>query len=193
MKGIIFNLLEDYITSRSGEDGYERLLESCSLRTEEPLLMVAPGTYPDADFQEIVRKAAAATTLTEAEFYRDFGRFAIPRMADRYPDFFAPFHHPKDFLKFTGMVHLVEIRKLYRDAQVPDFTCQDTGPGELVLRYTSQRRLCHLVEGLIDGVAAYYGVRTDHRQTLCQHRGDRVCEFLIHFAEDSDREAADGQ
>lgn len=193
MKGIIFNLLEDYITSRSGEEAYERLLSRCTLRSKDPLLMVAPGTYPDEDFQEIVRKAAADAGLAEDAFHRAFGRFAIPRMAERYPDFFAPFHHPKDFLKFTGMVHLVEVKKLYTDARVPDFTCRDTGPGELVLEYTSERRLCHLVEGLIEGVAAYYGVRTEYRQTLCQHRGDRTCEFHIRFAEDSGRDSTDGR
>ncbi len=193
MKGIIFNLLEDYITSRSGEGEYERLLARCSLRTEEPLLMVAPGTYPDEDFHEIIRVAAAAADTEVAAFCRDFGRYAIPRMAERYPDFFTPFQHPKAFLKFLGMVHLVEVRKLYRDARVPDFTCRDTGPGELVLLYTSERRLCHLVEGLIEGVAEYYGVRTECRQTLCQHRGDRRCEFHIRFAEDSTAKASDGK
>ncbi len=193
MKGIIFNLLEDYITSRSGEEAYERLLARCTLRTEEPLLMVAPGTYPDEDFHEIVSSAAAAAGIPEADFHRDFGRFAIPKMAERYPDFFAPFHHPKDFLKFLGMVHLVEVKKLYKDARVPDFTCQDTGPSELVLHYTSRRKLCYLVEGLIEGVAAFYGVRTTYRQALCQRRGDRTCEFRIHFAEDSGGEPAHGR
>ncbi|MFP7755422.1 heme NO-binding domain-containing protein [Thermodesulfobacteriota bacterium B35] len=193
MKGIIFNLLEDYIASNHGEEAYERLLARCSLKTGEPLLMVAPGTYPDEDFHEIVRQAAAAGHLPVDDFYRDFGRFAIPRMADRYPDFFAPFHHPKDFLKFTGMVHLVEVKKLYKDAQVPDFTCRDTGPDTLLLRYTSERMLCRLVEGLIEGVAEYYNVPIRCRQTRCQRRGDMTCEFSIHFAEGSGRESADGQ
>ncbi len=193
MKGIIFNLLEGYLTSISGEDGFEEIVRNCSLKTAEPMLMVAPGTYPDADFLEIVRAAAAGLQVPEADFYRNFGRYAIPKMAERYPNFFLPFTNPKDFLKFIGMVHLVEIKKIFLDAKVPDFTFQDTGPDELILRYSSRRRLCHLVEGLIEGLAVYYKVGVSYRQPHCLVKGDEVCEFHICFRDASKTELVDGQ
>lgn len=193
MKGIIFNLLEGYLTSIAGEDGFEEIVRQCSLKTAEPMLMVAPGTYPDADFVELVQRAATRLQVSESEFFRNFGRYAIPKMAERYPDFFTPFSNPKDFLKFIGMVHLVEIKKLYLDAEVPDFTFKDTGPDELILRYASHRRLCHMVEGLIEGLAAYYRVKVRYRQSHCLMKGDDVCEFHIHFPDGAAKERVHGQ
>lgn len=193
MKGIIFNLLEGYLTSTGGEECFEKILQQCTLKTADPMLIVAPGTYPDADFLEIVRAAAADMQVPEAEFYRNFGCYAIPRMAERYPNFFTPFTCPKDFLKFIGMVHLVEIKKIFLDAKVPDFTFLDTGPDELILRYSSRRRLCHMVEGLIEGLAVYYKVKVSYRQPHCLMKGDEVCEFHIRFQEASETEGVDEQ
>jgi len=193
MKGIIFNLLEGYLISISGDDGFEKILQQCTLKTTDPLLIVAPGTYPDADFLEIVRAAATGLQVPEAEFFRNFGRYAIPRMAERYPNFFTPFTGPKDFLKYIGMVHLVEIKKIFLDAKVPDFSFQDTGPNELIFRYSSRRRLCHMVEGLIEGLAAYYKVKVSYRQPHCLIKGDEVCEFHIRFQDASKTELIDEQ
>ncbi len=193
MKGIIFNLLEAYLTSIIGEGGFEQIVRQCALKTTDPMLMVAPGTYPDADFLEIVQAAAGELQVPEAEFFRNFGRYAIPRMAERYPNFFTPFTSPKDFLKFIGMVHLVEVKKIFLDAEVPDFSFQDIGTDEIILRYSSRRRLCHMVEGLIEGLAVYYKVRVRYLQPRCLMKGDEVCEFHIRFYEPPEAEPVDGQ
>ena len=39
-----------------------------------------------------------------------------------------------------------------------------------------------LVEGLLDGVATYYGVPIEHAQTSCMLHGDPACVFDLTFA-----------
>jgi len=182
MKGIIFNLFEDFICETHGEELFDKIIDAGSLTTPEPELIVAPGTYPDDDFFTIVSLAADSCGQPESELLREFGRFALPRLAERYPVFFAPFNHPRDFLKHTGMVHHVEVKKLYHDADTPFFSCREGVDGVLVLRYSSKRNLCSMVEGLIDGLAAHFGVAISHKQIQCAITGAECCEFHLTFA-----------
>ncbi len=188
MKGIIFNLLEQFCLARLGEPAYDRLVDGLlDGLAHDPRLMIAPGTYEDTDFLLLSRAAASELGVEHAELLRQFGRFALVRLAERYPDFFAPFRHPREFFRFVGMVHHVEVNKLYPGARVPRFACQEARDGTLLLSYQSGRRLCPFVEGLIAGVGEYYGVGIDCQHERCTDRGAAACEFRLRFAADEDQ------
>jgi len=181
MKGIIFNLLEEFLVDRLGEDGFDAVVADCADLVSDPTIMVAPGTYPDEDFFAMISQAAILLRVDKKTMLRQFGRYALPCLARRYPDFFTPFEHPRDFLKVTGMVHHVEVRKLYQDARTPHFTCTEKERGGLLLRYHSNRGLCCFVEGLIAGLGDYYQVNIECRQEKCACDGADACEFVLSF------------
>jgi hypothetical protein len=54
MKGIIFNILEDFTNEKFGEDEFDFIVEKSILETTDPF--VGPGTYPDSDLFKIVTK-----------------------------------------------------------------------------------------------------------------------------------------
>ena len=54
------------------------------------------------------------------------------------------------------MIH-VEVAKLYPGAVTPGFSESRRDDKTLHLTYTSERKLCRLAEGLIDGAAKHYG------------------------------------
>jgi predicted hydrocarbon binding protein len=47
------------------------------------------------------------------------------------------------------------------------------------ISYTSERKLCELLEGLVLGVAEYYREVVSVEQPLCMHRGDVACSVLV--------------
>ena len=53
------------------------------------------------------------------------------------------------------MIH-TEVRKLYPDAQLPQFDCTRSDDG-LKMLYSSPRHFGDLAEGLIKGAVAYFG------------------------------------
>ncbi len=181
MKGIIFNLLEDYIENTFGAGEYEEMLAGCPLSVEDPELIVGPGTYPDRDFLAMVNWLALRNNRQDDEILRSFGRYSIIRLAERYPQFFNAYENPRDFLKSVGFIHHIEIRKLYKDAQTPEFSAEDHGEGRMRLRYRSKRHLCAFVEGLIDGLAEQYGRPITREKTSCSQSGGQECVFLLHF------------
>jgi predicted hydrocarbon binding protein len=74
------------------------------------------------------------------------------------------------------------VKKLYADAKPPEFVMEDPSPDRLVMRYTSERKLCALMEGLIEGVSEHYRSPIRYRQRQCMLEGGPSCEFELEFA-----------
>jgi hypothetical protein len=83
MKGVIFNLLESFISEGWGIEKYEEILDLCPLQTKQPF--VGPGTYPDADLVTIASKAADTLGLPLPVALRAFGKFCFPKLAPKVP------------------------------------------------------------------------------------------------------------
>lgn len=179
MKGIIFNLLEGFVTQNAGKEKYEKIVSSCSLQTKDPF--VGPGTYPDSDFMAIVQAAAKELALPLPAVVRSFGMFAFPVLAKKFPQFVENYSHPKPFLKTIHSVIHVEVNKLYEGASTPIFSWKDTGPSSMILEYQSKRKLCAFAEGLLDGVGKYFNVPIQIKQDKCMLNGEKSCLFNLTF------------
>jgi hypothetical protein len=178
MKGIIFNLLEEVVSEKYGEDVWDDLLA----RAQVEGAFTSLGSYPDEHFIALVDSAAATLHLTPNEVIRWFGTEAIPRLARKYPGFFNKHQATRPFLiTVNGIIH-PEVRKLYPGADTPDFEIDGTSPDVLVMGYYSKRRLCALAEGFITGAAGHYGERATINHCTCMHRGDDHCRLEISFA-----------
>lgn len=184
MKGIIFNLFESFLTAKFGEETYEEILTASDTGSLNPFEIVGPGSYPDEAFNAILAKAAEKTKKDTADILREMGRHSLPILAERYPHFFDDYKHPREFLRTASMIHQVEVRKLYQDAEVPKFFIDDHDNAGLTFTYKSKRRLCHLVEGLLIGLGDHYRVPVEIRQTECLLTGGKVCKFILKFSEE---------
>ncbi len=120
--------------------------------------------------------------MTKIEALRAFGKFCIGKLARKYPLFFDRHPDAKSFLKTLNALHAIEVKKLYADAKPPEFVMEDPSPDRLVMRYMSERKLCPLVEGLIEGVAEHYRSSIKYRQCRCVLEGGSSCEFELEFA-----------
>jgi len=179
MKGILFNLFEGFITDNYGEEKLEEIMSKTKLHTKEPF--VGPGTYRDEDLIALVNTAAELLGISVPEALRLYGKYSFPNLANKFPIFVEKFKHPKDFLKALDSIIHVEVRKLFRHANTPKFECEDPAPNELKMKYKSKRKLCHLVEGLLEGLAEFYKVPLSYTQTVCALNDGDVCEFNIKF------------
>lgn len=182
MKGVVFNLLEEFICERYGDEVYEEILDAAALETREPF--IGPGTYPDADLLALVQQACDQTELSATEMIRGFGKFSFPRLAEAHPTFLEGLDDAKSFLQTVHDVIHVEVRKLHPGAYLPVLEYQDPGPDRLVMIYRSERQLCAYAVGLVEGVAAYYHEQIELEHVRCTHRGDDACEFHLRFKPD---------
>ncbi len=174
MKGIIFNVTEEVVRHAYGEDAWDAILDGAGLDGSWTSL----GSYPDEYFTKVVTSAAALLGVDEPTVLSVVAEGALPLLAVRYPHFFAPHRDARAFVLTLNDVIHPEVKKLYPGATPPTFEVQGAGEDELVLRYTSARRLCALAMGFLRGAAGHYGQTVSITQSSCQLLGDDHC--LLH-------------
>jgi hypothetical protein len=182
VKGIIFNVVEEVVTDRYGDDAWDSLLDAAELDGSYTSL----GSYPDDDLFRLVAAASDVLSVPADDVVRSLGEGAIPLLAQRYPQFFAQHGSTQSFLLTLNDIIHPEVRKLYPGAVVPDFDFAFDDGGHLLLGYRSQRRLCTLAEGFILGAARHYGESVALTQVECMHRGDDKCVIRCVFGGGTD-------
>jgi hypothetical protein len=106
----------------------------------------------------------------------------MPLLAEKYPAFFtAPTSTRRFLLTLNDIIH-PEVRKLYPGAHVPIFDFDSSAPDVLVVGYKSERKLCALAHGFVEGAADHYQEELSFVQAQCMHRGDGKCVFRIAFS-----------
>lgn len=176
MKGLVFNILEEAVTTTYGPDTWDAVLE----RAGSSGIYASVGSYDDAELFRIVGAVAEQVERPAEEIVRWFGQASIGMLFARFP-FDREHTSAITFLRGLDELHQVEVTKLYPDAVVPRFEYAIDDAEVVTLRYRSPRGLCTYAEGMIEGTAGRFGqtVSIEHRE--CSHRGDECCTFVCTF------------
>ncbi len=185
MKGVIFNLVEEVVTTQFGEQAWDEILDSAGADGAYTSL----GNYPDVQFAGLIRAMSGRNGRPEREALAWFGRQAMPILAQRYPEFFAAHRGLRSFLLSLNDVIHAEVRKLYPDADVPVFEFETpagtNAHDPLLIHYRSKRRLCLLAEGFIYGAADCFKEMIKVSQPQCMLDGADKCVLSCRFGIDA--------
>ncbi len=179
MKGIVFSILSEMVEETFGLDAWNKLLDDTGLEG----IYVATETYDDSELFTLVAAAESATGIPAKELVHQFGVYMLPHFVANYPVFFENQTSLKDFLLTVDQVIHVEVRKLYPDAGLPEFLYEDRDDNELVMMYSSPRKLCALAEGLIEGSANHFNQSCSIIHDVCMHKGADHCRFELKISE----------
>lgn len=172
MKGIIFNVVEEVVANAYGPDTWDALISAAGLDGAYTSL----GSYPDQHLYDIVGAACDATAMTAPALLQMIGRNAMPLLVERYPHLFDNAGDARAFILSLNTIIHPEVRKLYAGASCPHFQFTQADrrvtPG-----YNSPRKLCHLAEGFVAGLADHYGETIAISQSACMHDGDAACHI----------------
>jgi predicted hydrocarbon binding protein len=180
VKGIIFNLLESLIIEKFGDEIIEEIYDEAEFSADVPPF-VGPETYPDEDLFAMVPLLAQKSGLTVDDLVYAFGKYMFPVLADTYPGFLKGIESPVEFLGTVNDVIHVEVKKLFEGATPPMVVIEEANGDRATLRYSSERQLCRLAEGLLDGVADHFGQRVAYSHRQCMQDGADACVLDIEF------------
>lgn len=177
VKGIVFNLLEEVITTSQGADAWYDVVDKANVSG----VYTSLGSYPDAELFALVTEFSESLGLDTAEVLRGFGRAAMPLLADRYSIFFDQHDCASSFILSVNDIIHPEVRKLYSGAGCPHFHFQYDSDGRLIVGYRSPRKLCQLAHGFVEGASDHYrqSVRIEH--LLCMNAGDPLCRMALQW------------
>jgi len=154
VKGTIFTTFEQFVTDSFGIEIFEEILDETELETSEPF--VGPGTYPASDLIALLGTATKKLGISVDDALRAFGAYSFPKLATGVPQLMQGLDSAHTFFVSLESVIHTEVRKLDPTANPARFTIENTGDTTLLMHYESPLGLFALVEGFIDGVAAWY-------------------------------------
>ncbi|MGB7328697.1 MAG: heme NO-binding domain-containing protein [Rubripirellula sp.] len=146
MKGIVFTELIEMVENDLGIEIADRMIAGG--KTQNGGAYTAVGTYDHAELIHLVVALSQETSIPVSELVRTFGKHLFVRFFALYPQFFSGIESATQFLPLVETYIHVEVRKLYPDAELPSFECQQSGD-VLAMTYRSKRPFADLAEGLV--------------------------------------------
>jgi predicted hydrocarbon binding protein len=173
--GLIFISFRDYLTATHGI-GVER-----TVLAGEPAYLISEA-YPDDRFSALVERACEATGLDRETLLRDFGVFTAEKTFARlYPALFDICSSAREFLlNVERPIHEL-VRVAIPNAKPPRLTVTELGENGVLIVYSSPRRMCALLRGLVEGVVRHYHEVLQLDERTCMHRGANSCTFALGF------------
>ncbi len=156
MKGMVFTEFLEMVESKFSIDMVDDIIEDSQLPSGGAYTSV--GTYDHGELVQMVGALAQRSGLPVPALVHAFGLHLFGRFYALYPSFFTGVPTALVFLEGIETVIHTEVRKLYPDAQLPQFDCVRTESG-LDMVYLSPRHFGDLAAGLIEGALRHFGDR----------------------------------
>ncbi len=123
----------------------------------------------------LVTELSKRSNAGVSDLLRVYGRHLFGRFHQGYNGFFNGIKDSFSFLSTVQNVIHVEVRKLYPDAELPEFESTRLAPNHLSMIYRSPRCLGDFAEGLIEGCIAHFGEHIKITRTT--EAGGQVVRF----------------
>lgn len=154
MKGIVFTELIEMVETQFGIEMVDRIIQPEQLSSKGVFTSV--GTYPFSDLEVILSHLSEATGASIPELEKVFGHYLAGRFAKMYVPFFQRVNSVFELLNEVDSYIHIEVKKLYPDAELPQFETLHLAENKIEMVYRSQRKMFPFAEGLIDASAAYF-------------------------------------
>ncbi|MFK7885358.1 MAG: heme NO-binding domain-containing protein [Gammaproteobacteria bacterium] len=178
MKGIVFNIFSDLVTDKFGWEMWDQLIEKT--QPESEAAYTSAQVYPDGELIAYVTELSNMTGAPAADLIRVFGQYMMHKFKKMHPEFMEG-QSAKSFLASVHDVIHVEVKKLHQDTILPTFEYEDNSGDTLTMIYTSERKLCHLAEGLVNGVSEIFEETIAIEHPQCMHDGAENCRLELRF------------
>lgn len=178
MKGIVFNVFSDLVTESFGWETWDQLIENT--KPDSDAVYTSAQVYPDEELVAYVTELSRITGTAAPDLIRAFGKYMMHKFKAMHPEFLDG-QSAKSFLASVHDVIHVEVKKLHPDTLLPTFEYEDTSADTLTMLYSSERKLCHLAEGLIEGVSEVFAQPIAIKHPECMHDGAEKCRLELRF------------
>lgn len=178
MKGIVFNVFSDLVTDSFGWEIWDQLIENTKPASQA--IYTSADIYPDDELISYVTELSKITGTAAPDLVRAFGKYMMHKFKTMHPEFLDG-HNAKSFLASVHNVIHVEVKKLHPDSLLPKFEYEDESDDTLTMLYSSERKLCHLAEGLVQGVGEVFNEAIAIEHPECMHDGAEKCRVELCF------------
>ncbi len=177
MHGLIVNQLRQFVVDGHGRDAWANVIRTAgvSLAERPPIDRI----YADDDVLAVVAAASSLTNTPAQDLLEAFGKFLAPTLLRVYAPLLDSGWRTLDVVEHTEEHIHTAVRLRDPTAGPPYLTARRVAPDEVIVHYTSPRRLCAVAVGIVHGIATEFGESVTVTQTRCMLDGDRACELVV--------------
>lgn len=175
MLGVYFSGLHSFITEYYGQDVWDQIV------SEDLENRIQYGkSENDFDDQLVIVISQLADNVGESPtaLIKSFGRHLLPELLEFMPEARQGGMTFRSFMISIDRVIHKDIQRLYPEIRIPQIEFIQEA-NQLTMFYRSERKLCYLAEGLIEGAAEFFQASIELRHPICMHQGASYCEIEI--------------
>ncbi|MFK8039680.1 MAG: heme NO-binding domain-containing protein [Crocinitomicaceae bacterium] len=154
MKGLVFTELIEMIEDQFGLKVADDMIQKANVPNKGAYTGV--GTYPHSEMVSLVNALSESTGIETSKLYQVYGEHLFGRFRALYGHFFSDKMTAFDFLESVDHYIHKEVKKLYPDAELPEFNTIEKTTERLITIYKSERKMSDFAYGLIKGCMIYY-------------------------------------
>ena len=176
MQGLIFKELKEYVRKKLGMESWDEVRKDAGVNTT---LYNSAQVYPDTELIALFTKSAERLGLPVQSMLEEFGKYFTQVFFRTRLHFIDP---QWDYL--TLVEHGPEILKQMEKRHTPNsppasLRVTRDSPEQVTMTYSSPRRLCSFVRGMLKGVAKQYHVEITIEEPRCMLKGQAECVYVV--------------
>lgn len=176
MHGIILSKLKGFVIDSHGNDAWKQLVDEADLDSG---MFLPTQSYDDSTVVAIIKTASEMTGTSSPELQRAFGEYLSSDLLQMYDSLIDTDWTALDLIEHTEeQIHTV-VRLQKPNASPPELESERHSPDEVVVRYGSDRQLCDVAKGIIQGVSDHYNEQLTIKEPQCMHRGHPQCKLVV--------------
>ena len=179
MKGVVFTEFLELVEKQFGYDTVDQIIRQSDLPNDGAYTAV--GTYDHDELLRLVTNLSSTTSIPVSDLVKTFGGFLFSRLVEGYSGLLENTTNSYQMLSNLHDYIHVEVRKLYADAELPDFEHRVTEPDRLELTYRSSRPFADLAEGLIAACIKYFGEEAELIREDLPDQDNKAAQFFITY------------
>ncbi len=154
MHGIIHFELKKFVEQNyGGFETWEKLMLGAGLQDHT---YTPSAAYPDEHLGKLLTVASSATGKSIDQLQREFGEFMVPDLVRTYAVYIRKEWNLLDFLENIEETIHGTVRRQNPGAAPPKLAISRVSPVEVVIEYSSERRMFGVLHGILNGVIKHY-------------------------------------
>lgn len=176
MKGIVFTEFLEMVEEKFGFEVTENMIEKANLPTKGAYTAV--GTYDYKEMYGLIGALHGETKIPVPDLMHAYGAHLFGALATAYASMLSDMKTGFEMLQSVEQYIHVEVRKLYPDAELPNFETKLIDENNLEMIYSSERRMSDVASGLIEGCMKHFGETAKIHKELMNEEGS-IVKFVI--------------
>jgi hypothetical protein len=176
MKGIVFTEFLDLVEDKFGLEMVDTIISQSKLPSEG--IYTSIGTYRFSEMLSLLQNLSAHTNISIDNLLLVYGEHFFSVIEKSYPGLLDTYKNPIEMLSsIENHIH-IEVRKIYPEAELPEFIVEEKSDNFLIMTYKSSRAMHHFGLGLMNKTFEYFNTAASIELEKIKEDGTEV-RFVI--------------